>query len=177
MKSKYPFRISANIDAETHRFFKLLGYGERQKFLREAIREKRGIKSEISDLKTYRCEATLQWPDNCQCEYAARVEIGGHKYCHLHASLIATKSVEMPPADSARCECTVENRSYWSRSQKALREAEGWRCNLKPNVKVNGVNCCYHHAKLMILQHMIKDGKATALPYNGPYKPLCNLNK
>ena len=120
-----------------------------------------------------RCDAALQWPDHPRCENTARIKIKGHVYCHMHASIVAFSLIKniAEPTES-RCECTARQPLSWH-GEKKTREAEGWRCKRRAFMLIDGVNMCQAHARLIILQHAIKDGVATVLPYDGPYKPLC----
>jgi len=122
----------------------------------------------------HRCEASLGWVDRPRCENTARIEIDGRKYCHLHASLYVSTKTKSEKPNAARCECTCKNTHYLKR-EKLLREAEGWRCKLRATVLVDGVNMCASHAKLILLQHAVKDGLAKVLPHCGPYRPMCTF--
>lgn len=129
-----------------------------------------------NDKTIHRCEATLGWVDNPQCDNTARIEIGGKKYCHMHASIEAEKrfgtSDKFNLSTSARCECTSQQVWSW-KGDYELREAEGFRCKRNAIIQVDGINMCCQHARKIILQHFIKDQKAKVLSYNGTYRPLC----
>jgi hypothetical protein len=133
-------------------------------------------------LPSRQCQARLQWIDSPQCGNTARVTISGEGYCYLHAGIIALAVMDTRnnQPSSARCECTThapQSYLYLTAKEKKLREAEGWRCNRRAKINIDGVNMCYQHARLVALQHMVKNELASLLPYHGPYNPMCIISQ
>ena len=143
-----------------------------------------GVPSSKKDsaMRPQRCQEKLGWVDNPQCEYTARVNINGKVYCFLHASLVVARKEEFADHRNRRpignrCECTNATKSWWNKSEYHTREDEGWRCKRRPTIRIDGIDMCLQHARLILLQHWVKDGLAHLLPYNGPYNPLCIISQ